>query len=512
MPDSRPTPRKGFEKVRTGCITCKARKVKCDENQPHCLRCRSTGRICAGYRTPPPGSFSWDNLLRVRPSTIPSASSSTELRGLDFFRCIVAPALTGPWGNSFWIRQVLQRAIQEEATRQAVLAISSLYERFDPLSYDSSFSDEHTVAVRYYNRALKQVATSKHLDADAVLFLSILFTSIEFLRGNAKAAIEHCRHGIHILKTTKQASSDMSAIFHHLSVFPYFFGATPSDFPLLQNLDYPNHHIQNLSQAVEILDCLLSSCVRLVRAFDPYRLGTVDVAKLPPLLIVAQQELRQELDTWHAGFSTFRQGLESNDKNRSVYRILEMRWLVCKIWVDIASYQDETFCDAYRDQFERIVELAREEAAFREISGTAKPSVFQFEMGLSPLLHFVVIKCRFLKLRLEAWALQKTLACARESLWDAALMYATNRCIIEREHGIKLDPQLIERRLEGIGLDCTLPSDIQRVRDSYLEDEVQHVEYGGSRMTRRRICLFVRPAVGNVVEIVQDWIYVPERS
>jgi hypothetical protein len=190
-----------------------------------------------------------------------------------------------------------------------------------------------------------------------------------------------------------------------------------------------------------------------------------------------------------------------------------MRWLVCKIWVDIASYQDETLCDAHRDRFERIVALAREDAASRELSKTAKPRVFQFEMGVSPLLHFVTIKCRFLRLRLEAWALLKTLACARESLWDAALMDATTRRIIEREHGMELDPQLMEGRLEGTHLDCTLPSDVQRVRDSYLGDEVQlHVEYDGSRMTRRRICLFVRRAVGGGIGIVQDWIYLPEKA
>ncbi|TQS32088.1 hypothetical protein Golomagni_07605, partial [Golovinomyces magnicellulatus] len=36
-------------KVRTGCITCKIRRVKCDEVAPSCNRCTSTGRKCDGY-------------------------------------------------------------------------------------------------------------------------------------------------------------------------------------------------------------------------------------------------------------------------------------------------------------------------------------------------------------------------------------------------------------------------------------------------------------------------------
>jgi len=41
-------------KVRTGCVTCKTRHVKCDEQKPRCQRCVSTGRQCDGYVPIPP--------------------------------------------------------------------------------------------------------------------------------------------------------------------------------------------------------------------------------------------------------------------------------------------------------------------------------------------------------------------------------------------------------------------------------------------------------------------------
>lgn len=40
------TQRRGFA---GGCLTCRMRKVKCDEQRPSCQRCISTGRTCDGY-------------------------------------------------------------------------------------------------------------------------------------------------------------------------------------------------------------------------------------------------------------------------------------------------------------------------------------------------------------------------------------------------------------------------------------------------------------------------------
>ncbi|KAF8848228.1 hypothetical protein BDZ45DRAFT_291059 [Acephala macrosclerotiorum] len=36
-------------KVRSSCVTCKARRVKCDESKPDCLRCQKLGRKWDGY-------------------------------------------------------------------------------------------------------------------------------------------------------------------------------------------------------------------------------------------------------------------------------------------------------------------------------------------------------------------------------------------------------------------------------------------------------------------------------
>ncbi|TVY49024.1 Beauvericin cluster-specific repressor, partial [Lachnellula occidentalis] len=53
-------------KVKTGCQTCKIRRVKCDETKPSCLRCLKFGHQCDGYLP--------------RPSSKPCAGSSSNSR------------------------------------------------------------------------------------------------------------------------------------------------------------------------------------------------------------------------------------------------------------------------------------------------------------------------------------------------------------------------------------------------------------------------------------------------
>ncbi|KAI4140477.1 MAG: hypothetical protein LQ341_003828 [Variospora aurantia] len=36
-------------RTKTGCLTCRKRRIKCDENHPHCNNCKKSKRTCAGY-------------------------------------------------------------------------------------------------------------------------------------------------------------------------------------------------------------------------------------------------------------------------------------------------------------------------------------------------------------------------------------------------------------------------------------------------------------------------------
>lgn len=42
-------PRKIRKRTRTGCLTCRKRRIKCDERKPYCNNCEKSKKCCAGY-------------------------------------------------------------------------------------------------------------------------------------------------------------------------------------------------------------------------------------------------------------------------------------------------------------------------------------------------------------------------------------------------------------------------------------------------------------------------------
>lgn len=38
-------------RTRTGCLTCRKRRIKCDERKPHCFNCERSKKVCLGYET-----------------------------------------------------------------------------------------------------------------------------------------------------------------------------------------------------------------------------------------------------------------------------------------------------------------------------------------------------------------------------------------------------------------------------------------------------------------------------
>jgi hypothetical protein len=45
----RPGTKRKITRTRTGCQTCRDRKVKCGEEKPQCLNCQRTNHVCPGY-------------------------------------------------------------------------------------------------------------------------------------------------------------------------------------------------------------------------------------------------------------------------------------------------------------------------------------------------------------------------------------------------------------------------------------------------------------------------------
>ena len=175
--------------------------MKCDESKPACVRCTSTGRKCDGYQVTSPEDPSSSTSTTLSPpgpdaaisaSALPILSnpysglegSEQERRNFHFFCTRTVPQLSGFFGSEFWERLVPRTTYHHPAIKHAVLALSSLHERFE-LGDTSVFASNLDIAqggfaLQQYNKAIQQLigATSRQ-QLDICLISCVLFACFE---------------------------------------------------------------------------------------------------------------------------------------------------------------------------------------------------------------------------------------------------------------------------------------------------------------------------------------------
>lgn len=483
--------RKGNAKVRTGCLTCKIRKVKCDEGKPCCRRCTSTGRKCDGYVLAQTSSaLSWHRPRHL----FPNVDATSERRCLQFFCEVAAPVLSGPLDPYFWTHLILQFSHMEPAVRHSVVAVGSLYEQVHGHRTSSSSLPDDNVALTHYNAAIKHLNTMNN--ESLVLLVCILFICIEFLRGNRAAATAHCQHGITILKRVEETfpwvKTYLSPLFRRLSVLPFFFAVVDRLEPNLLCLDDAIPSFFTYGDAQFYLDGILGRTVRLIRRGDVSRLGCLKHKPVSSDLIAEQSHTRTLLDEWHFSFTKLI--FQSHEQGSTSVQQCNMsiRYLICRVWAETAFEFEQTMYDKYIHIFRSVVDLA---ATAKASDYCAKPIKFTFEMGFIPVLYFATIKCRCLETRLRALSLMRNLGASRENLWDLVTMFVSAKRIIEIEHGATLtdDGQLSDEP------SCPgLPPDVARVRDSSTEPEPLVETVDGVEREGRLGGFFLRTAEGDI--------------
>ncbi|KAK3303031.1 uncharacterized protein B0T15DRAFT_261738 [Chaetomium strumarium] len=192
--------RRTHKKSRTGCSTCKARKIKCDERRPACLNCISHGVECPFLRgrsaaaTNPRTSSTANSHSSASPANPPSpyAGAVSEAEGggeqlpllelelLHNFTTKTYSTLTADaslW--EFWRDDVVQLGLTCDYIMRAVLAVSALhlaYHRPDRRNfYTESGILLHQKAAR---SAMRVMAAEHEIDKDtaASLFIFSMLT------------------------------------------------------------------------------------------------------------------------------------------------------------------------------------------------------------------------------------------------------------------------------------------------------------------------------------------------
>lgn len=194
--------RLGTKKNRSGCITCKLRRVRCDEGTPECERCAKSGRSCEGYATTVSRVADQDASALRRPISTGLVLSAAEACSMEYFSHWAAIRIGGWLDAGFWRDSIMQLCHTESFALNAALSISDLYRH--STTGEAQNQGCYYQGLRLYNKAIQatrlKIETGGLHPALAVTSCA-LFVCIEFLRDDITAARSLIVQGIQLVRS-----------------------------------------------------------------------------------------------------------------------------------------------------------------------------------------------------------------------------------------------------------------------------------------------------------------------
>lgn len=337
---------------------------------------------------------------------------------------MVAPVLAGPMPRSFWTHKIVQMSYSQPAIRYAAVSLSSFFEDSQGITANDQLANR--LAISRYNIAIRHIATPNHGCLDTAVIASILFMSIELLRGCPTEAMIHYKHG-RVILASYNASPVLLNIFRHFNVFALYLSDSLG-LPLLSLADLlsPPPFV-TLIQAHETLDWLTYRSMKVASALDQSAADPSDQEAFLQAQLM-KSSLDTDLDAWSHDAGLF--ASHGPVQGTTTYQMLQVRWLICKIWTDVDLYENVT------------------DGVFQGTSNitfgvpgvnTSKLGEFLSSSEISPVLYFMLMKCKNLQIRLAALALFRKKCRSAEVVWDYKMLYLQAKSSIENDHGVLID-------------------------------------------------------------------------
>jgi hypothetical protein len=499
------------------------RKVKCDEEVPHCRRCTSTGRKCDGYPRPPETWHSWQDLL-ARASVSPPPRiygvDATESRSVDFYEKVVAAKMTSWFDGTIWDRLIMQVTLSHAPIRDAVIALSSTFERSG--RGGQAPSPNISFMVSHYNRAIRQIMVSSQ-DVEVVIVACFLFIVIETLQCDRETAYRHARHGIVMLESLDSRlvsiRKQLMPLLFRVECYGYRCYDTSAELPYLSVTEQPSKitgWFHSFTEARFELDKILSRTVRFMRASETYRLVLVHKCNDKNELLAERQLMHSQLDQWRVAYSNSSLELSCPDDTFKANSILRIIFLTLKIWANVSLEHGEVVYDNHQLTFKEIIDNAIQLMNRRTSSEITGGKAFILDVELLPMLYFSIAKCRSLPLRLEGLraieasttvrdlkyktvrAMQTSHA-LRGSYWEAIIFYIAARRVVEREHNIDLNDS------EPHATRQLVPPDEDRIRAVKMTNQRSLIEMNGIPFINVKLD-FLHHEKTNATKVVTEWV------
>ncbi|KEF58084.1 uncharacterized protein A1O9_06007 [Exophiala aquamarina CBS 119918] len=443
-------------KSRAGCLTCKKRRVKCDQARPTCQRCIKAGLGCGGY----PLELISSTLAQISRSTVISTSTTLlsafsatrqEWQAYGLYSRKVSSALSGAFDTDLWQSLFLQIATTEVPVRLALFALGTLvrHNESGSVQHISSCLCTHCrQGLRYYNKSILSLSdylqkTPANESIDLALVSCVLFTCIELYRTNDRNAITLVEKGSSILSQAtelnfhhRQPHPSLLNLFNRLRISTGMFSWDFNGRPSIDALAVASEQLrfENLGVAREILLKLTPKAQSLrVAASKAHRLDThrSDLALSLRALTNEQDIAKTQLASWFRAF----EGLKlhpGQDVSPFAVQFLYAKFLSTRIHINTALEISQDIYLDYIDDFKAIVAAAEE--GVQHASNDETWLGFTFEGGFLPSLYLAGLKCRDPEIRRKILSLMHRCN-AKEGLWCRSELVCVLARVMEIEEG-----------------------------------------------------------------------------
>ncbi|OAL39584.1 hypothetical protein AYO20_00981 [Fonsecaea nubica] len=428
--------RRHAPKVRTGCVTCKARKIRCDETKPSCKRCTSTGRRCDGYVAP-------------RPLLFEIPQDKDERWGFYYFRDRTSKQLLSFANHDFWSRLVLQAGYFRGVVRHALVAIASYHESVD---HPDKFRqlDRQCFALLQYNKAIKSLFDAgSHSHVEDILLASILFTFFENIRGVLSNALVHLNAGLRVLSEWQSSDGSetilkpsgglieehLAPILKHLQNTAATLMPMRPDQPKMSQTDLPEC-FQSLKESHFYFEKLVHGlCSSLQHIHEQNAWPYCDSSIV--------QQGRTLLWTWHESFTKFLGEGRHRSCNCTVplssfhFDIgtcyLQMQFWATIIRLESTISRSEMVFDNHLPKFQVLLDLTTRLADMLDMEVAAgADTCLGFTIEYLAVAGFIALRCRDPVIRRGAIRLMQ-LRSRTEGIWQSAVAADLAEFIMTRE-------------------------------------------------------------------------------
>ncbi|KAI1741123.1 hypothetical protein F4680DRAFT_417278 [Xylaria scruposa] len=482
------------QRSRSGCITCRKRKIKCDEAYPTCRRCISTGRACDGYGIwGGGGSGKLHGARRPRDGIVAAISSpmplhipflmasAVEKEHFDWFRYHTLSKLPGSFNSDFWVTLLPQACLSERAVLNAVLALSSIHrggcrilgrdKGNHKLASMKPANDAEIFTLEHYLQAITHLqpyfSCRDKASFRITLVVCIVFVCIDFLGGNFNSAQNHVRGGLKLIADMQQLV--FGSIGNDLinnengSAHPKGDSIDHWIMEVLSRLYIQINLCQPLRSHCSMVPFQIPSPHPLLQKYDSCKFAWLDLDRqLHRIFHIAsqarqhqrnsamaklQQSVLADLKQWEKVLKASKKTLLGNGsvEYQKAYCILAMYHTMATIMAHTCVYpEDELVFDSYTDSFILLTEQATalcsipggslEQTTLLSDEMSFDTSRSIVDVGCLPQLYYTALKCRVHHVRHRAVRLLQPLI-HREGFWDARIAATVARRVIEVEEG-----------------------------------------------------------------------------